>query len=194
MRISRSIILLGALCAPLASVCSGQAPASPRGFDVYQIIETRNIFDPDRQPSLTAAGAPPQPIEQPPRKAFDYVVLTGVMVNGGQALAFFSGSRPDYDKVTEVNGEIAGAKVTKVTPEGIEVDRAGKNIRVAVGQTVPFDDSAPGAPPLGTTAVESAPAAVATGAGDSAPATSPLPGNLSEVMRRMMERRQQELQ
>jgi hypothetical protein len=121
-------------------------------------------------------------------------MLTGVMVNDGKALAFFSGSRPDYDKVTEVNGEIAGARVTKVTPEGVEVDRAGKNIRVAVGQTVPFDNSAPGAPPPGAAAVGAAPAAVSPGAGDGSPASSPLPGNLNEVMRRMMERRQKELQ
>ncbi len=158
------------------------------------MVETRNIFDPQRQAGAADAAPTPQAVEQPPRRAVDYVMLTGVMVNDGKALAFFSGSRPDYDKVTEVNGEIAGARVTKVTPEGVEVDRAGKNIRVAVGQTVPFDNSAPGAPPPGAAAVGAAPAAVSPGAGDGSPASSPLPGNLNEVMRRMMERRQKELQ
>jgi hypothetical protein len=121
------------------------------------------------------------------------VALTGVMFDNGKALAFFSGSRSDFDKVIEVNGEIAGAKVTRIAPNGIEVTRAGKKIVVAVGQTVPFADSAPAAPPIDA-AVSSAPAAAITGTGETPPTAPPLPGNLSDVMRRMMERRQHELQ
>jgi hypothetical protein len=188
----RSVILRSiaglVLCVPLISF--GQAPASPKGFDVYRVVIERNIFDPERQPM--AAGAPPV-IEQP-RKAGDYIALTGVMFDNGKALAFFSGSRSDYDKVIEVNGEIAGAKVTRIAPNGIVVDRAGKKIAVAVGQTVPFDGSAPGAPPA-EAGVSSAPAAAnTTTPGENPPNPPPLPGNLSDVMRRMMERRQHELQ
>jgi len=190
MKISRFIVLLAVVSLPVGSVSFAQAPAPAQGFDVYRVLGERNIFDPNRLPMVQ--GAPPRVVEQP-HKATDYVMLTGVMVNNGKALAFFSGSRPDYDKVTEVNGEIAGAKLTRIAPAGIEVDRAGKKIVVAVGQTVPFDDSAPGAPP--TDAVASTAAAPATtGTGDASPATPQLPGNLNEVMRRMMERRQHELQ
>ena len=119
------------------------------------------------------------------------MALTGVMVNGGQALAFFSGSRPDYDKVAAVNGDIAGAKVTRIAPGGIELNRAGKKIVVAVGQTVPFDDSAPGATPPPSDDATAAPATA--GAAGPASASNTLPGNLNDVMRRMMERRQQQL-
>jgi hypothetical protein len=178
-----------ALCAPLISFA--QAPALAKGFDAYRIVTERNIFDPERQP-MVAGAPPPRAVAQPP-KAGDYVALTGVMFDNGKALAFFSGSRADFDKVIELNGEIAGAKVTRIAPDGIEVTRAGKKIVVAVGQTVPFDDSAPGAAPIDAT-VSGAPAAAVTGTGETPPAAPPLPGNLSDVMRRMMERRQHELQ
>jgi hypothetical protein len=192
MRIYRAIVMIAAVFAVRGGVSFAQAPAAGKGFDAYSVLTERNIFDPNRMPRV--AGAPP-PVVEPPRKAGDYVALTGVMIHEGRALAFFSGSRPDYDKVAEVNGEIAGAKVTRIAPGGIEVDRAGKKVVVAVGQTVPFDNSAPGAPPADAVAA-SAPAGAATTAGteDSAPAAPPLPGNLNDVMRRMMERRQHELQ
>jgi hypothetical protein len=190
MKIFRSIAA-PALCARLGCLSFAQAPASGQGFEAYHIVETRNIFDPERQPMV--AGAPPRVIEQPHR-ATDFIMLTGVMVNDGKALAFFSGSQPDYDKVTPINGEIAGGKVTRIAPGGIEVDRAGRKIVVAVGQTVPFDNSAPAAPPPDAATVSNAPAASTTGTADIPPPTPALPGNLSEVMRRMMERRQHELQ
>jgi len=188
------ILTLAAILAPLGCVSIAQPPAA-QGFDAYGIFATRNIFDPDRRPHTVMAVEPTRVAEPPPR-AVDFVTLTGVMVNNGKALAFFSGSRSDYDKVTEVNGDIAGAKVAKITPSGIQVVRSGRTISVPVGQTVPFDNSAPGAPPAsaGDTALDSAPPPAAAAAGDAAATPAPLPGNLNEVMRRMMERRQQELQ
>lgn len=198
MRTCRTILMIAAACGPLGCLCRAQAPAPARSFDTFRMVRVRNIFDPNRIPgattaNTTAAGPPPPPAAEQP-KATDYVVLTGVMVDGGQALAFFSGSRPDYDKVTDLNGEIAGAKVTKIAPNGIEVERAGKRIIVAVGQTVPFDNSAPGAPPPGAIDIAGVQAAPTTGAGDNSSTSNPLPGNMSEVMRRMMARRQQQLQ
>ncbi len=194
MKIFRSIVVLASAFLPLGSFA--QAPAPKQGFEAYNILVRRNIFDPDRQPIASTAGAQPRIVEQPHRAA-DYVTLTGVMFDQGKALAFFSGSRADYDKVTEVNGDIAGAKVTRIAPGGIEVDRGGKKIAVAVGQTVPFDDSAPGAPPpqaASDSASNGAPGTAPPGTGGLSPTAPPLPGNLSDVMRRMMERRQQELQ
>jgi Ni,Fe-hydrogenase III small subunit len=193
--ILRVCIGMVGLCVLSGRLSFAQAPAPAQGFDAYRIVVQRNIFDPERQPIATG-GAVQARVVEPPPKASDYIILTGVMVDNGKALAFFSGSQPAYDKVTEVNGDIAGAKVTKIAPGGIEVARAGRKIVVAVGQTVPFDDSAPGAPPADATLASAAAPAMTgtTGAADLPPATPPLPGNLTEVMRRMMERREHELQ
>ena len=88
----------------------------------------------------------------------------------------------------------------------VQLFRNGKQVTVLVGQTVPFDDSAPGAPPPLTpqavpavdpnTLSESVPVpSPATGAAAPATTTPPAPaGDTSDVMRRMMERRQKQLQ
>ena len=156
-------------------------PAAAQGYDAFRMLQTRNIFDPDRRPILTQATTLPQ---TPPASRADYVALTGIMLTQDKALAFFSGSRADYNKVLAVNGDIAGAKLTKITTSAIEVERDGKRISIAVGQTVPLDASAPAAapqnlpPPTNNTA---------------APSANTPPADASEVLRRMMERRQQQL-
>ena len=67
------------------------------------------------------------------------------------------------------------------------VERDGKQVTVAVGQTVPLDGSAPAAAPVAAPA-PSSPAGPQTSSPD-APA-----GGLGEQAKRMMERRQKELQ
>ncbi len=127
------------------------------------------------------------------------------MVNNGKALAFFTGSRDDYNTVISVNDEIAGAKLTSVSSAGVEVDRDGRKINVNVGQTVPFDNSPPGPAPapqddlpsmpsLASYPATSAPAANSQPAAAASQAPTPDPAALNDIMRRMMERRQQQLQ
>jgi len=180
---NRAILLLALIFAPLGCAALGQ------GFEAYHILTMRNIFDPDRSP-MNASAPVSRPRYEAPRAA-DYIALTGIMVADDRALAFFSGSRSEYDKVVPVNGAIADAKLTKITPVSVDVTRAGKKITVAVGQTLPLDGSAPGIAPTAAGMPAAAPAA--GGAPDDT-STPPLPGNLNDVMRRMMERRQQELQ
>jgi len=157
-------------------------------------VRLRNIFDPQRNGANEATGEPappPQAAATPPPKASDFVALTGVMVTADKTLAFFSGSRPDYDRVLSVNAGIAGAKVTKITTGGIEVSRNGRTIVVAVGQTVPFDNSAPAAAPV--TVAGNGDSGSASDSSSEAPSSSSSNGNLDAIMRRMMERRQQQL-
>jgi len=189
---SFAAILTGAGICAAGCVALAQGPMSPRDMGSYRVLQTRNIFDPDREPYVASAAPRPRIVEAQRRSA-GYVMLTGVMVTPERSLAFFSGSQPEYDKVIAVNAEIAGAKLTKITSAGVEVDRGGRKINVPVGLTVPFDDSTPGAPPAsaGDTTAASAPPAAP---GLSTTPNPPSSGNIDEVMRRMMERRQKELQ
>jgi hypothetical protein len=188
MKIIPALIMLAAL----AQLASAQTPATPKGFDAYGIVKTRNIFDPDRNP-FVPTFAPPRPrsVERP-RRYSDTITLTGVMVNNGKAYAFFFGGQPDDDKVIGVNGVIGGAKVTKITAASAELNQNGKAISVPVGQSVSIGDgsitpASSGAAPSYSTS-EAPPSD-----SPSQPATPP-PGYLNDVMRRMMERRQQQLQ
>lgn len=191
MKAFRTIVMIAALCAQPVCVSLAQHPSLVKGFDAYPMVRTRNMFDPDRHPMDTAAPAGQATVAPTSPKAADYVALTGILLSGDKALAFFSGSRTDYDEVIPVNTEIAGAKVTKISSSSIEVDRNGKKVVVAVGQTVPFDDSPPGVPPVSLSDAAPAPAPPPEGSPSAAPT---LPANLTDIIRRMMERRQHELQ
>jgi hypothetical protein len=178
------------------------------GYDKFKLIHTRNIFDPDRRPIRTGPPAP-----TPPPARTDYVALTGTFFDGERKqLAFFSGTRPEYNKVLSVHEQIAGATINKITGANVEVIRNGHPITVAVGQTVPFDNSAPTAAPGAAPAAPAPAPGVAAGVGastaagvgpgtappDSAASAVPASPNaspsakLDEIRRRMEERRRQE--
>jgi hypothetical protein len=184
------MLILATLGAAFPRAASAQAPA--QGFGAYAIVQTRNIFDPNRNPFVPTFAPPPRRRVERPQRYEDSITLTGIMVNGGKAYAFFFGSSYDDDKVLPVNGEIAGAKLTKITPTSVELNRNGKAVTVPIGQTMTFDSSSPGGGFIPGAPVDATAGALPPD--NAPPAATPLPGNLNEVMRRMMERRQQELQ
>jgi len=164
------------------------APAK-RGYDGYALVRTRNIFDPERQPGVATPEASQKQDPQPSRS--DFAALTGTMITPEKTLAFFSGSRSDYCKVIAVNGTIAGAVLVKINSSNIEVEREGKRIVIAVGQTVPLDaTSAPSAAP--SAALSSTPPSSSTAASSASP-SSATGSDREALLRRMMEKRQQEL-
>jgi len=170
----------------LSAAVALASPVRKAGYEDYALVQARNIFDPERLPGAASAPASAQLL---PSTAADYAALTGVMLTADKALAFFSGSRPEFNKVLALGGMIAGATLMQITADSIEVEREGKRIRVAVGQTVPLNaSSAPG------TAPASAPSS-STSSPTNAPSNALTPGSADReaLMRRMMEKRQQEL-
>ena len=182
-------------------VPSAPAASARSGYDNFKLIHTRNVFDPDRRPVRTG----PPPATPPPARS-DYVALTGTFFDGDRKqLAFFSGTRPEYNKVLAVRDQIAGATINKITGASVEVVRNGRPITVAVGQTVPFDNSAPAAAPgtalpaapvasagSGTAAAPGAPPEGGPDAVPASPNAPPSSSKVDEIRRRMEERRRQE--
>ena len=124
-------------------------------YDSFRLIHTRNVFDPDRRPVRPVAGTP-----APVATRADYTALTGTLLSAEKSYAFFSGSRPEFNRVLTVREKIANATITGITSANIEIERDGKHTTVAVGQTVPLDNqTAPGMPPA---EVPAATAAVST--------------------------------
>jgi hypothetical protein len=177
------------------------------GFNAFRFVRNRAIFDPGRQSmQRETSSAPSQTISRS-----NFIALTGTMVAGGKKLAFFNGSRSEYSKVIPEGESIADFKLTSIGPGQVELSLAGKLVTVAVGQHVPLAGSSipatsdvpvtaevpagstPNASPSGSSPI-SAPNPSATAPG-SAPATAPAPAptsDKSELLRRMMERRQKE--
>ena len=171
-------------------------------------MKTRNIFDPDRKATVTSAPASGRPSALTTRANF--INLTGTMVAQGKMLAFFSGSRSEYSKVISVGDSIADFKVTGITTAKVDLEHAGKQITVAVGTKVPLEGSsaavtvepATGAkapansltPPSDTAAAApDAPAADTATASETDTKPSAPIDEKSEILKRMMERREKEL-
>ena len=171
------------------------AADAPKGYDAFRFVKSRNIFDPDRRAMRTETPST-RPAPQP-RASF--ISVTGTMVADGKALVFFSGSSAEYSKVVSIGDTIADFKVTGITNAQVELDRAGKQVVVAVGKQVPLEGSIAAttvavAPPVEGAAAPDAPPADAKPASepvDAKPAASADEPN--EVLRRMMERRQKEM-
>ncbi|XHR30203.1 MAG: hypothetical protein ACFUZC_06515 [Chthoniobacteraceae bacterium] len=189
-----------ALSAPLAAVA---APPG-RTFDgAYALLKTRNIFDPERQPGAAAPTQAAVPVTKG-----DFAALTGILVTDDKVLAFFSGSRAEFNAVLGPQGVIAGATITRITPHFIEILRDGKIIPVAVGQTVPLSADAAPAPMPSVDAAATAPTPTAPIPPSTTPSSQPVtnisapasaapasPGGVDReaIMRRMMQKRQQDL-
>ena len=164
-------------------------------YESFRLVHTRNVFDPDRRPVRPANVSGPTAATRT-----DYVALTGIALDGEKSLAFFSGSRAEFNMVIPAGSKVAGATVAKINPMDIEVDRKGRHLVIAVGQTVPLDDkSAPAAAPADQPAAAPAILAVAGNSpstavpnAGSAPGASPSTANLDEIRRRMMERHNQD--
>ena len=177
---------LGLLVAGPLAVFAAPPIKKPTFDTTYGLLKTRNIFDPQRQPGATAAATPP------PTSQSDYAALTGTLITAEKTLAFFSGSRPEFNAVLGLRSAIAGATITRITPDAIEIERNGKTVTVAVGQTVPLDAaSAPTAAPAAPAA--SASTSATPPSPGAAPASAPAPADREALIRRMMEKRQQEL-
>ena len=203
--------VLAALLVVPVHASLAQRPAGGQSFDSFKMVRTRNIFDPDRRPppSQNGGGAAVAQMVQS-----DYIALTGTLVSEDKALAFFSGSRSDFDQVLPVKEKIAGATITKISPGSVTIERAGKAVTVAVGWTVPLNGGASAPAPAAAADVRAA-LAIPTGTvpvagaiANPVPLTSPVASAAAtvpsaapaaatpnpDVARMMRERRLQETQ
>ena len=170
----RRVVAFCALLLAAANSGWAQKPVSAaQGFDAFKMVRTRNIFDPDRRPPPSQNGT--SAAAAVPLAQSDYVVLTGTLVTNDKALAFFSGSRADFNKVLPVQEKIAGATITKIDPGSVTIDRAGKTVTIAVGWTVPLNGAA--SAPAPAPAPETSRALPAFGSTPPPAAASPSPQN-----------------
>ena len=195
------------LAAATLFVCAGpllaQNAKGIAGFDSFKFLRTRNIFDKDRRPATAQKNGLATPIAQS-----DYIALTGTLITRDKALAFFSGTRAEFNQVLPLQAKIAGATITKITGDKVTIDRAGKTATIPIGWTVPLNGSAPAPAPISGGAVPQPVAAFgAAGTENPVPAPNlaaapPPPGGTiqppaapnDDVARMMRERRLQEAQ
>jgi hypothetical protein len=158
-------------------------------YSSFQVIVQRNIFDPNRYPRQGRQtrrrdrGAP----------TFS---LAGTMSYRKGMFAFFSGTSSEYQKAIQQGGAIAGYTVTNITFDGAQLLSAGKKIDMKVGSAMRQESgewvlSQPGEwSPVSATDTDSE-----TQSTNGTPAVSQPSGGgpASDVLKRLMERRQQEI-
>jgi len=98
-----------------------------QSFDVFNILLNRNIFDPNRgQPQKQQE----KPIE-PPKK--EYLTLLGVVICGGDSVAFFESVPGGLGKQIKVGEEVAGFGVSEMSTDRILLTKSNKIQELFIG-------------------------------------------------------------
>jgi len=183
------------------SDAAAQTAEKPRaGYEAFQFARTRNIFDPNRQARSEAPRREQGP-PKPPRSRPNFLTLTGTMVTGGKSFAFFSGAGSESSKVAGVGERVSDYKIAAINPADVQLEKGGKSVALGVGKQLTLEGTILVAPALSESApaVAAAPAASSTPADPAVPGTAPpataepSSGGPSDVLKKMMERRQKEM-
>lgn len=176
-----------ALAAGLLANAQSTDNSSTTDFSSFQVIVQRNIFDPNRYPRESR--------NRPRDEGAPTFTLAGTMSYRKGMFAFFSGTSDEYQKAIQNGGAIGNYTVTNINFDGCELIGAGKAIDMKVGASM---RQAGGGwelvEPLvwgasSGTAVDSA------GESNNTSQTSSLPSSMeqNDVLKRLMEKREQEL-
>lgn len=165
-------------------------------FSEFKIIADRNIFDPNRNPRRTTTNNVPRP--RP--KEVDTLALVGVMTYEKGSFAFFDGSKGEFRKALKPSDSIGGLKIVEVEPNLVRLAKSGKTLELTVGAQLKREDegewkSGGSAESFGSTTsshVSTSGSASPSTANPSPTSASASPSADNDVLKRMMQRREQE--
>jgi hypothetical protein len=157
---------------------------SPFDFSAFSLITQRNIFDPNRFPNRTF-------VPSGPRRSYETFSLVGIMSYDKGTFAFFDGSNYQYQKVLKPGDAVAGFKLTQVSPSAVKLSQGTNQVELKIGMQMRREENGPwtqaGVAVAMASNPTSAPAATTTSTTDSVP-----PGPQSDILKRLMQRREQE--
>ena len=171
----------------LAAAAKTTTPRQP-DYSAFRIISQQNIFNQYRVAHHHDKG---QTVSTTPARVGDAFSLVGTMSYAKGDFAFFNGTNPEFRKIVRPEGAIADYKVTEITPQSVTLESDGKKIELKVGAQMRRDEqgawksTASGEPP--GMAAGSAVASPAESAGGSSG------GDANEVLKKLMQKREQEL-
>jgi hypothetical protein len=121
--------------------------------------------------------------------------LAGTMSYRKGMFAFFNGTSSDYQKALQEGGTIAGYTVAKITFDSVQLQAAGKEIEMKVGSAMRQEGGSweLAQPGEWTPASETDTGNENQNTNETPALTLPASGATSDVLKRLMERRQQEL-
>ena len=183
------------VCAALFAVPGAQAakarnttvavPASipvvnKNDFDAFRLVVDRNIFNPNRVGRATRSTE-----EAPPR--VDTVALVGTMQSDNGIMAFFDSTDAAYRKALREGETLGSFTVKRILPVGVELMRDDKSLSLKVSQQLRRVED--GEWRVGARD----PVRAETALPAETLAAPVVPADASEVLRRLMEKRQKQL-
>ncbi|HWX21864.1 MAG TPA: hypothetical protein VN578_18340 [Candidatus Binatia bacterium] len=181
---------------------SSRADSGPTRADYsnFRIIAERNIFDPNRYPHQPGR-ANPIARRNPVVESF---ALVGVMSYEKGTFAFFNGTSSEYQKALKQDDTIAGYKVANIDPDTVKLEAGTNHVELHVGMQLRREDQGEwqaSTQPEAYAAASSGGSASATSTSNiSSTAQAPTTGQTettssgteSDVLKRLMQRREQE--
>jgi len=158
--------------------------ANQADFANFQVISERNIFNPSRTARHRARGR-----QGPAADAFS---LVGTMRYTKGIFAFFDGTTSEYKKVVENSGTIAGYKVTDITPSSVKLASGGKQFTMKMGTQMRREEK--GAWQLVASSELPAETTDTVDSASTEPAANDSSTEGNDVLKRLMQQREQELQ
>jgi len=161
---------------------STNAVARP-DYQSFKIITDRNIFDPNR------SSRGPRRTEGPRPARIESFALVGTMSYENGTYAFFDGTGSSYRKGVKAGETIAGFKIADISSDRVKLESNGHEIELNVGMQMKKQDEGEWqlsgrAESFGTPS----PATTVTEKTDSASG-----GEESDVLKKLMQKREQEL-
>jgi hypothetical protein len=171
--------------APKTKPAAAVTPGS--GFEAFQSIVERNIFNPNRSGRTRAVQE-----DKPPR--LDEISLVGTMDYDKGLVAFFHSPDSAFQKTVREGESIGDFKVQRITSAGVELTRGENKVALQVSQQLQRAEG-------GDWVVASTPppAAGASGAGTSPTSRSSetvpveIPADASDVLKRLLKKREKQL-
>ena len=181
-------LALSVLAVGLFARAQSTNDSSTTDFSSFQVIVQRNIFDPSRYPRES---------REPRRrdKGAPTFSLAGTMSYRKGMFAFFNGNSSDYQKAVREGGTIAGYTVVEITFDGVQLKADGKLIDFKVGSAMRQNGSSweLAGPDEWTPSAEMGASGENQGTNETPAVSLPSSGAGSDVLKRLMERRQQQL-
>ena len=152
-------------------------------FSAFRGISEKNIFNLNRTARRRGRNRTQQ--------AGDAFYLVGTMSYEKGTFAFFDGTGSEYRKILQKAGTIAGYNVLEITPTSVKLETGGKQVTMKVGTQMRHEDQGNWRLVANSELPANPAEDVAPGAGDTTRSSSSDEPN--DVLKRLMQRREQEL-
>jgi hypothetical protein len=163
------------------------ATVAPAGsFESFSLIAERNIFNPNRIGRTRANPDAPAP-------RTDQIALVGTVERGSSLVAVFDGSDPVWRKSLAVGDSIGDFKVVRITSAGADLERDGKPVSLLVSHALRRPEGGDWTVAKPPADVPPAGGLIGPRPGDTSAAPAEIPANASEVLKRLMKQREQQL-